>query len=165
MKSDYLNRIIHGDCLSVMKNLPDDSIDVTFADPPFNLKKKYDGYKDNLDFNSYLEWCEKWIFEMVRITKPTGSIFIHNIPKWLTYFSEILNKIAYFKHWISWDAPTAPEALPVPYSTAWPRRDCFWSRPNSPEHGPVRVSGWNRLWPDSRQCRYYPGQPEGFSWD
>ena len=45
---------------------------------------------------------------MVRITKPTGSIFLHNIPKWLTYYATFLNKFAHFKHWISWDAPTAP---------------------------------------------------------
>ena len=45
---------------------------------------------------------------MVRITKPTGSIFVHNIPKWLTYYAGFLNKTAYFKHWIAWDAPTAP---------------------------------------------------------
>jgi site-specific DNA-methyltransferase (adenine-specific) len=45
---------------------------------------------------------------MVRVTKPTGSIFLHNIPKWLTYYATFLNKFAHFKHWISWDAPTAP---------------------------------------------------------
>ena len=45
---------------------------------------------------------------MVRITKPTGSIFVHNIPKWLTYYATFLNEIAHFKHWIAWDAPTAP---------------------------------------------------------
>jgi site-specific DNA-methyltransferase (adenine-specific) len=45
---------------------------------------------------------------MVRVTKPTGSIFLHNIPKWLTFYTTYLNKFAHFKHWISWDAPTAP---------------------------------------------------------
>ena len=45
---------------------------------------------------------------MVRVTKPTGSIFLHNIPKWLTYFAAFLNEFADFKHWISWDAPSAP---------------------------------------------------------
>ena len=108
MIDKYINQIIHGDCLETMKNIPDDSIDITFADPPFNLKKKYNGYKDNKEINGYLEWCEQWIHEMVRITKPTGSIFVHNIPKWLTYYASFLNEIAYFKHWIAWDAPTSP---------------------------------------------------------
>ena len=50
----------------------------------------------------------KWIVEMVRVTKETGSIFVHNIPKWLTFYSGFLNRLADFKHWIAWDAPTVP---------------------------------------------------------
>ncbi|MFH2029066.1 MAG: DNA methyltransferase [Bacteroidota bacterium] len=88
--------------------MPDNTIDVTFADPPFNLKKKYSSYYDKLEMQEYVDWCEEWISEMVRVTKPSGSIFIHNIPKWLTYYSSILNKYSTFRHWISWDAPTAP---------------------------------------------------------
>ncbi|GIV30152.1 MAG: methyltransferase [Bacteroidia bacterium] len=104
----YINQIIQGDCLELFKNIPDNSVDMTFADPPFNLKKKYSTYDDSREFSEYLNWCEQWIYEMVRVTKPTGSIFIHNIPKWLTYYATFLNKYAYFKHWIAWDAPTAP---------------------------------------------------------
>lgn len=108
MIEKYINKIHLGDCLELFKNIPDNSVDVTFADPPFNLKKNYISYGDSLEFQEYLDWCEKWIFEMVRVTKPTGSIFLHNIPKWLTYYATYLNKFANFKHWISWDAPTAP---------------------------------------------------------
>lgn len=108
MLDSFLNKITNGDCLELFKKIPDDSVDVTFADPPFNLKKKYNSTKDSLELKEYLDWCEKWITEMVRVTKPTGAIFVHNIPKWLTYYSAYLNKIADFKHWISWDAPTAP---------------------------------------------------------
>jgi len=104
----YNNKIIQGDCLELFKEIPDNSVNMTFADPPFNLKKKYSSYTDSLEFREYLNWCEQWISEMVRVTKPTGSIFLHNIPKWLTYYAAFLNKFAYFKHWISWDAPTAP---------------------------------------------------------
>ena len=108
MITQYINDIIQGDCIELLKTLPDDSVDCTFADPPFNLKKKYNSYKDGLKIEEYINWCEIWITEMVRITKPTGSIFLHNIPKWLTFYANILNKQADFKHWISWDAATAP---------------------------------------------------------
>ena len=104
----YINRIIQGDCLELFRQIPDNSVDVTFADPPFNLKKKYNSMKDSLELEEYLHWCKCWIAEMVRVTKPTGSIFVHNIPKWLTYYAGFLNQLADFKHWISWDAPTAP---------------------------------------------------------
>ncbi len=108
MIDKYINKIINEDSLKILQEIPSESVDITFADPPFNLKKKYNGYTDNKEFEDYLKWCEKWIYQMVRITKPEGSIFLHNIPKWLTYYATYLNQIAYFKHWISWDAPTAP---------------------------------------------------------
>lgn len=108
MIEKYINQIIHGDCLDIIKGIPDNSVDITFADPPFNLRKKYNGYNDHKELHVYLDWCQQWIYQMVRITKPTGSIFIHNIPKWLTYYASFLNEVAYFKHWIAWDAPTAP---------------------------------------------------------
>ena len=108
MIDDYINRIITGDCLELLKEIPDESVDMTFADPPFNLKKKYTNYNDSLEFKEYLDWCDEWISEMVRVTKPTGSIFVHNIPKWLSYYGKFLNEYANFKHWIAWNAPTAP---------------------------------------------------------
>jgi len=106
--NDLINKIHQGDCLELFKQIPDDSVDITFADPPFNLNKKYNNNKDKLKIKEYLNWCKQWIKEMVRVTKPSGSIFVHNIPKWLTYYSSFLNEIAYFKHWICWDAATAP---------------------------------------------------------
>jgi site-specific DNA-methyltransferase (adenine-specific) len=108
MIEKYTNQIIQGDCLKLLQQIPDESVDVVFADPPFNLKKKYRSHHDNLELQDYLDWCEKWIKECVRVIKPTGSIFLHNIPRWLTYYAATLNKIADFRHWISWDAPTAP---------------------------------------------------------
>jgi site-specific DNA-methyltransferase (adenine-specific) len=108
MLEKFLNKITQGDCLELLAEISSNSVDVTFADPPFNLKKKYNTTKDSLALREYLTWCEKWIKEMVRVTKPTGSIFIHNIPKWLTCYATFLNELADFKHWISWDAPTAP---------------------------------------------------------
>lgn len=104
----FENKIILGDCLEIMKNIPDDSVDMAFADPPFNLKKKYNHYEDTKEKEEYLDWCNKWLSEMVRITKPSGSIFVHNIPRWLSHFAEHLNKIAFFRHWISWDSGGAP---------------------------------------------------------
>jgi len=103
-----VDRIRQGDCLELLETIPDNSVDMVFADPPFNLKKTYRGYSDNLSTTNYLQWSEKWIAEIVRVTKPSGSIFVHNIPKWLIHYAGFLNKDAAFKHWISWDAPSSP---------------------------------------------------------
>jgi len=103
-----IDQILCGDAIGIMKKIPDNSIDMTFADPPFNLNKKYGNYKDKKDEEEYIRWSKLWLTEMVRITKPTGSILIHNIPKWLTYYTNHLNKIAFFKHWIAWDSMSIP---------------------------------------------------------
>lgn len=103
-----LDQVILGDCLEKLAEIPDNSIDVCFADPPFNLDKKYATYDDQKSLDDYLTWCEKWLIELVRVTKPTGSILVHNIPKWLTYYAAILNKHAHFRHWIAWDAMSTP---------------------------------------------------------
>lgn len=97
-----------GDCLEGMSHLPDSCVDMAFADPPFNLRKKYKKHKDRMEMDDYLRWCEEWLREMVRVVKPGGAIFVHNIPKWLTFYAAILNDLAMFKHWIAWDAPTSP---------------------------------------------------------
>jgi len=78
--SEIIDKIIEGDALEIMRRIPNDSIDMTFADPPFNLKKTYEYYEDDREVHQYLTWCKDWIHEMVRITKPTGSTFVHNIP-------------------------------------------------------------------------------------
>lgn len=104
-----LNKILVGDCLQGFKKIPDDFFDMTFADPPFNLEKKYSTYKDNLGDDAYLRWCERWISEMIRVTKPSGSIFLHNIPKWLSHYNCMMNGMGvHFRHWIAWDAPSSP---------------------------------------------------------
>lgn len=100
--------ILQGDCLELLKAIPDNSIDVCFADPPFNLDKKYTSYRDQRPLEEYMAWCETWLCELVRVTKPTGSILVHNIPKWLTWYAGILNRSAHFRHWIAWDAMSTP---------------------------------------------------------
>lgn len=102
------NQILQGDCLDLFKQIPDESIQVVFSDPPFNLDKKYNSYEDNKSKEEYLEWCKKWLSEMVRVSK--GSIFIHNIPKWLTYYTAYLNTFPEleFKHWIALDFSSSP---------------------------------------------------------
>lgn len=78
----------HGDCLELMKNLADNSIDITFTSPPYNRKRndKYDNYNDNID--DYFSFLVNSIDEMIRVTK--GNVFL-NIQK--NYY----NKIDVFK--------------------------------------------------------------------
>jgi len=118
----FINKVILGDAIEIMRQIPDNSVDMTFADPPFNLGKKYNSYYDKKNIDEYIEWCKLWMKEMVRVTKSSGSIFVHNIPRWLTHFATFLNEIAHFRHWIAWNAMGAPlgkTLLPNHYGILW----------------------------------------------
>ncbi len=97
-------KLYNGDCVKLLKLVPDNSVDCIFADPPFNLDKEYDeGVDDHLKYSEYISWCMKWLDECVRVLKPDGSLFIYNIPKWHTYLSDYLNQKLNFRVWIAVD--------------------------------------------------------------
>ena len=51
------------DCIELMRSMPSNSVSVVFADPPFNLSKKYLSYKDNLPYQEYVNWTQEWVAE------------------------------------------------------------------------------------------------------
>lgn len=65
-----------GDCIASMNAWPEESIDLIFADPPYNIGYKYDQYEDKRDDHEYIEWTQQWITACSRILKPTGSFYI-----------------------------------------------------------------------------------------
>lgn len=75
--------LFDGDCLENLALIKSESIDTVFADPPFNLNKKYGAKsKDNLPEHIYVEWCKAWIDECMRALKPGGALFVYNLPRW-----------------------------------------------------------------------------------
>lgn len=68
--------VIHGDCIEHMQSWPAGSIDLIFADPPYNIGYNYDQYEDRRADEDYVEWSHQWIDASVRLLKPTGSLFI-----------------------------------------------------------------------------------------
>jgi site-specific DNA-methyltransferase (adenine-specific) len=107
-----LGKLYQGDCIGLMHDLESDSVDLIFADPPFNLNKLYPSkIDDNLKEEQYLRWCENWAGECVRVLKPGGSLFIWNLPKWNTWMAAFLNGRLTFRHWIAVDIKYS---LPIP---------------------------------------------------
>lgn len=97
-------KLYHADCLEILPEIQDNTIDLIFADPPFNLKKEYaNGRSDDLSISEYISWSKKWLDECVRILKPGGSFYIYNIPKWCIYYAEYLNAKLCFQNWIAID--------------------------------------------------------------
>ena len=56
-------KIIQGDALTVLKNMPSTSVDLIIADPPYNLGKDYGNSSDNRDFDNYIDFTKKWTEE------------------------------------------------------------------------------------------------------
>ena len=93
----FFNKIINGDCLKELKNIPDKTFDLVFADPPYNMQigekltrpdsSRVNGVKDKWDqfssFKHYDYFCKLWLIECRRILKDNGSIWVigsyHNI--------------------------------------------------------------------------------------
>lgn len=97
----YLNKIINGDCLTVMREMPDACVDLVVTSPPYNLKNStgngmkdgrggkwagaalvngYSHYDDNMPHEEYAEWQYNCLKEMYRLIKNDGAIFYNH--KW-----------------------------------------------------------------------------------
>ena len=83
--TDYLNRVICGDCLEVMRGIPDKSVDLVLTSPPYNLGNghhtgniRHRAYSDDLPENEYQNNQSKVLRELFRITKDGGSLFYNH---------------------------------------------------------------------------------------
>jgi site-specific DNA-methyltransferase (adenine-specific)/adenine-specific DNA-methyltransferase len=81
----YMDKIIEGDCIEGMKKLPDESIDLIVADPPYNLNKDFGLWKEKEKKDIWFDWSKLWLNECKRLLKSTGSIFIYGIHHYQCY--------------------------------------------------------------------------------
>lgn len=119
----FANAIIHGDSRTVMKSLPDASIDGIITSPPYNFKKPYATHDDGLDLDSYINklLLPTWM-ECARVLKPGGRIAVNIQPLWSEHVKthEIIGKQfedlgLLFYEQIVWDKNTFSDGA----VTAW----------------------------------------------
>ena len=118
--NDLNNKIINGDSLKELKKIPNESFDLVFADPPYNLqlrkkltrpdRSKVNAVNDKWDkfknFKKYDEFCLSWLKECKRILKKNGSLWVigtyHNIFRLGTSIQDlgfwILNDVIWNKN-------------------------------------------------------------------
>ena len=95
--SNFVNKIIQGNCIEEMQKIPEKTVDLIFADPPYNLQLKQELKRPNLTtvdavdddwdkfegFSDYQKFTHLWLSECRRILKDTGTIWViwsyHNI--------------------------------------------------------------------------------------
>ncbi|MCX7880075.1 MAG: site-specific DNA-methyltransferase [Ignavibacteria bacterium] len=98
-----LNKVYLGDCIEVMKSFPDQTVDLVFADPPFNIGIRYDLHNDKMPYYEYYNWSEKWIKEAYRLLKTNGSIYVAIGDEFAAEINIILKKTGfYYRNWIIW---------------------------------------------------------------
>jgi len=73
---EFLGTIHHGDCVAGINGLPAETIDLVFADPPFNIGYDYDVYHDAKEYEHYLSWSRDWIGAVHRALKPDGTFWL-----------------------------------------------------------------------------------------
>jgi adenine-specific DNA-methyltransferase len=87
------HKIIYADALEALKTLPDNSVDLIFADPPYNIGKNFNGKIEKWDTEeSYLEWCYEWLDLCVQKLKPNGSFYVMTATQFMPYFDIHLRK-------------------------------------------------------------------------
>ena len=96
--------IYQGDVIEILQNkIENDSIDLIFVDPPYNIGKNFNGRKDKWKSDTdYLDWCYEWINLLLKKLKNTGSLYIMTSTQFIPYFDiylrnklEILSRIVW----------------------------------------------------------------------
>lgn len=98
------HKIYQGDAIEVLHNkIEDNSIDLIFVDPPYNIGKDFNGLKDKwTNDEDYLKWCYQWIDLLLKKLKKSGSLYIMTSTQFIPYFDiylrdkiEILSRIVW----------------------------------------------------------------------
>ncbi len=101
--ASQLGKIHQGDCVAGMKRLPDESVQLAFADPPFNIGYDYDEYDDRLDTEKYLQWSRQWIGEVYRVLEPNGSFWLAIGDEYAAELKVESQKLGFHtRNWVIW---------------------------------------------------------------
>ncbi len=100
---DENSLVVFHDCLETLKSMKDNTVDLIFADPPYNLGKDFGNDSDSWkDRKAYLQWCYDWINECFRVLKADGTFYIMNSTQNIPYISIYLQEHYYIVNDIVW---------------------------------------------------------------
>lgn len=100
---DRHNTIQLGDCIEGMNSLPEGSVDLAFADPPFNIGYDYDVYHDKLASDRYVAWSHDWIAAVHRVLKPDGTFWLAIGDEFAAELKIESQKIGFHcRSWVVW---------------------------------------------------------------
>ena len=86
--------ILHGDAIEVLRSgVADSSVDLVFADPPYNIGKQFSGFLDRWKSDDdYAEWCSRWLELCIAKLKPNGSLYLMASTQAMPYLDLFIRK-------------------------------------------------------------------------
>ena len=101
--AQLVGKIHQGDCIKGLKKVPDATVDLAFADPPFNIGFKYDEYDDRLDDDQYLAWSRDWMTQVHRVLKSNGTFWLAIGDEYAAELKIEAQKIGFHcRSWVIW---------------------------------------------------------------
>ena len=97
------NRIHEQDCVAGMAEMAPESVDLAFADPPFNIGYEYDVYDDAQEAKHYLDWSRQWIEGVHRVLKPSGTFWLAIGDEYAAELKIVSQKLGFTcRSWVIW---------------------------------------------------------------
>ncbi|MGG0184723.1 adenine-specific DNA-methyltransferase [Bacillus rhizoplanae] len=82
-----------GDSVDLLKKVNDKTIDLIFADPPYNIGKDFGNNKDEWDStHEYINWCKQWIDECFRVLKDNGTFYFMTATQYMPYLDVYISE-------------------------------------------------------------------------
>jgi site-specific DNA-methyltransferase (adenine-specific) len=75
--NNYLNKILTGDCIKVLQEMPAESVDLVVTSPPYNCGIEYNNYNDPRPFDEYYSWCKEWVSLCYKVLKDNRRIALN----------------------------------------------------------------------------------------
>ena len=125
---DYINKIICGDCLEVMKEMPDKSVDLIVTSPPYNVGIAYDNHNDKMPLANYEFWLNAKLEECIRLLADGGHLIVQVANTGRNPYLHLSGMIAYL---LRDKIRTVGEIIWIKFptgATSWGS----WMSPNSP---------------------------------
>ncbi len=96
LSQEYKNQVFGKDVFKILKELPDESLDMIYGDPDYGVGIDYSGKKYTTQWNKYIDWYIALVKESMRVLKPEGNLFMINYPKQNAYLRvKFLDENAY----------------------------------------------------------------------